>query len=127
MSRGQEDQQAHRLKLSLDCYSTKNLAFALNCSLQYSLALASAQKHFKSSQATPISQGPQETRIDSGFAAYEFVATKAQLLQIVAQNSRVEIRVSDGSKQVAAVHVDLKELFSAPLKQSATTMVRVSD
>jgi len=48
-------------------------------------------------------------------------------LLIVAQNSHVEIKVSDGSKQVGAVHVDLKELFSAPIKQSATTMVRVCD
>ena len=48
-------------------------------------------------------------------------------MQTLAQNSHVEIKLMDNQKHVAAVILDVKEILSAPLKQSASTMVRVCD
>lgn len=76
----------HCLKLSIDLLSVKNVANAANVFAQYQLDLT--DKHsFMSQPPTPVQTGAQETRLQNGFAAFDFVATKQQLFQILNDRS----------------------------------------
>ena len=66
----------HKLKMSIDIQSTKDMQLAFNLICQYKLRLGSAVRTFRSEQATPVSQGAGETKVNAGFASYEFNASK---------------------------------------------------
>ena len=60
----QSPDPSHKLKLSIDLHSVKDLQFATNMVCQYSLKLSVTQTRvFKAQQATPVSQGAHETQL----------------------------------------------------------------
>jgi hypothetical protein len=52
------------------------MQIALNLICQYKLRLGNAVRTFQSEKATPVSQGAGETKVNAGFASYEFNASK---------------------------------------------------
>ena len=92
-SNAADPNQAHALKLSIDCHSVRNLAVSANLFVAYQLSLSPAgqginpldQVHsFQSSPATAVPQGmQQDTKLTNGFCSYEFSASKQRLFSIL--------------------------------------------
>ena len=72
----------HGLKLSIDLMSLKSMATAGNVFVTYKFDLVDSHC-FTSHPATSVQTGSQETRINNGFASFEFQASKAQLFGIL--------------------------------------------
>ena len=128
MSKTATDDQQHKLRLSIDLQSCKDMQFAMNliCSYQIKLSQVSVRT-FTQDKATAVPQGARETKLEAGFASYEFNVSKNQLLQLLALNSNVEIAMKDRGVHSASAFFDMKSILEAPLKKSPTSMVRVCD
>jgi hypothetical protein len=73
----ENDEQAnHKLKLSIDLLAIKDLNMAANITCNYQLKLTSGGHSFKTDTATPVAQSA-ETKLLSGFASFEFSASKS--------------------------------------------------
>ena len=122
---------SHSLKLSIDLLAVKDFKMAINLVCTYQLKLSSGLHSFRSEFPSPVAQS-QECRLESGFTSYTFNASKTQLYQILASNSlKISLRNSHpetgNEQEVGQAILELREVLSAPLKQSASAMVRVAD
>lgn len=53
------------------------MQFAINLVCSYAIKLSNvATRTFTSDKATPVAQGPRETKLEAGFASYEFNVSK---------------------------------------------------
>lgn len=127
--RDSPEEQHHKLKLSIDLLSVKDMLAASNVICAYQLKLSSGLQVFRSEVATPAGQSV-EVKLQKGFCSFEFAASKTQLFSILSSNNlsvKVFHKQDHQEVPIGAVAVDLKEILSAPLKQSASAMLRVSD
>lgn len=66
----------HKLKLSIDLLSVRNMSMAANVYLSYQLHLNEVHS-FQSSPPTPVGQSKgQDVKLANTFASYEFSASK---------------------------------------------------
>ena len=107
---------------------------AANAYVQFTLNLGSGQgskqqfHQFKSDQPTPISQGNQETKLESSFASYEFEANKTALGTILNRNELVVSLVhQDGNRKIGEAKVPLKMLEQGEHKRTVDSLIIVSD
>jgi hypothetical protein len=76
----------HNIKLSIDLMSVRNMAVAANAFVSYQIDLTDAQ-NFQSQPPTAVPAGNQETKLNNGFAQYEFSASKSQLMDILKEKN----------------------------------------
>lgn len=125
-----DEQVNHSLKLSIDLLSVKDLNVAANVTCSYQIKLSSGSHSFKTDQPTAVGQSG-ETKLLLGFASYEFQASKSQLFALLAGNNfkiSLHHKTHDKNEQlVGVVLLDMKDILTAPLKKSASAMLRVAD
>ena len=79
-------EQHHKLKLSVDLLSVKDLQVSANLVCNYSLKLSSGMHTFRTEAPTPVSQA-SESKLQKAFASFEFAASKSELFAVLAGNN----------------------------------------
>lgn len=75
------------MKLSIDFLTVRDLRAAMNLIVVYNLKTTSASaSQFKSLRATPVGIN-LEVKLANSFAAYEFLASKTELLNLLSSGS----------------------------------------
>ncbi len=115
-----KSQKAHKMKISIDFLTIKDLRVSANLMLQYSLKLLQQTHSFKSGKPTAVAQN-QEVKLTHVFAAFEFQATKQELYSLLNDSTlltKIMHRESGNQRDtdLGEVEVQLKELLQAPMK-----------
>ena len=76
------NEKRHKMKISVDFLTIKDLKLSANVVLSYQLRLIQQTHSFKSGKATAVQQG-QEVKLTHVFAAYEFQASKSELFNML--------------------------------------------
>lgn len=120
------NEKRHKMKLSIDFLSVKDLRSAMNLLVVYNLkTTSSSSQQFKSARATPVGINI-EVKLNHSFAAYEFLASKSELLDLLSfTSSTLEAQflhkegpnsASSPEIEIGQVQVQLKELLQAPIR-----------